>query len=342
MSTPAGEAASFEVPEPLGGERIDRTVSFLTDVSRRVAAAMIADGDVAIDGRVAAKPSIKVEAGSTITVTIPPPDAGPEPDASIELVVLFEDEHVAVVDKPAGLVVHPGAGVHDGTLVNALIHRYPEVVAAGREAGVDANRPGIVHRLDKGTSGVLMLARSALAHTELSAQLADRTVMRRYLTLVEGDVGSDEGLIDGPLGRSPRDATRQAVVVGGREARTRYEVLERFVTDAGAFTMLACRLETGRTHQIRAHLEAIGHPVAGDERYGSRHGTTLGLHRPFLHAAQLGFEHPSSGEMLMFSADVPADLADAESNLRRLADDHTRSVDEAARQLTPPDDESPS
>lgn len=341
MPTSTGEPESFEVPEPLDGERIDRTVSFLTEVSRRLAATMIADGDVTIDGRVAAKPSIKVSAGSTITVTVPPPEAGPAADSSIELAILFEDEHVAVVDKPAGLVVHPGAGVHDGTLVNALIHRYPEIVAAGEQAGVDANRPGIVHRLDKGTSGVLMVARSALAHAELSAQLADRTVIRRYLTLVEGEVGSDEGLIDGPLGRSPRDATRQAVVVGGREARTRYEVLERFVTEVGAFTMLACRLETGRTHQIRAHLEAIGHPVAGDDRYGSRHGDELGLSRPFLHAAQLGFEHPASSEMMMFSAHVPADLAAAEDVLRRMASTHERSVDEAAHRLSSPDDEPP-
>ncbi len=342
MSTqPTEPPESFEVPEPLDGERIDRTVSFLTDVSRRLAASMIADGNVVIDGRVAAKPSIKVNAGSTITVTLPPPESGPEPDASVDLVVLFEDEHVAVIDKAAGLVVHPGAGVHDGTLVNALIHRYPEVVGAAAEAGVEANRPGIVHRLDKGTSGVLMVARSALAHTELSAQLADRTVMRRYLTLVEGDVSSDEGLIDGPLGRSPRDATRQAVVVGGKEARTRYEVLERFTTTDGVFTMLACRLETGRTHQIRAHLEAIGHPVAGDDRYGSRQADSLGLERPFLHAADLGFEHPESGELMMFSAPVPDDLAVAEAVVRRMAADHERMEDDAARRLSPPDVESP-
>lgn len=305
MSAPVSE---FEVPEALDGERIDRTVSLLTELSRRVVAVVIADGQVAIDGAVVSKPSVKVEAGSTISVIVPPDEGGPVGDPSVEVVVVYEDDDVVVVDKAAGLVVHPGAGVTSGTLVNGLIHRYPEIVAAAEAAGVEAVRPGIVHRLDKGTSGVLMVARTAEAHRSLSTQLADRTVLRRYITLVEGDVGSNEGLIDGPLGRSPRDATRQAVVVGGREARTRYEVLERHVTSMGTFSLLACRLETGRTHQIRAHLEAIGHPVAGDDRYESTSSEALGLDRPFLHAADLGFEHPSTGELMMFSAELPADL----------------------------------
>ena len=307
MTEPGGRA-EFEVPDALVGERIDRVVSMLTELSRRVVHELIADGSVLLNGAVPAKPSIKVELGSTIELELPEVEGGPQADPAVEFNVVHEDEHVVVIDKSPDLVIHPGAGVTTGTLVNGLLARYPDVEGIGD----DPTRPGIVHRLDKGTSGLLMVARTVTAYESLTGQLADRTVMRRYVALVDGEVTSTEGLIDGPLGRSPRDATRQAVVIGGREARTRYEVLERL----GEFTLLHCRLETGRTHQIRAHLEAIGHAVAGDSRYGSLSGDALGLKRPFLHAETLGFVHPATDELLVFASDLADDLVQALDRLR--------------------------
>lgn len=300
--------AEFDIPEALVGERIDRVVSMLTELSRRVVHELIAGGAVLVDGEVPIKPSIKVDLGSQIEIELPEAAQGPQADASVELDVVHVDEHVVVLNKSADVVIHPGAGVTTGTIVNGLLARFPEVI----EIGDDPVRPGIVHRLDKGTSGLLMVARTPLAYESLTGQLADRTVMRRYVTLVDGVVASTEGLIDGPLGRSPRDATRQAVVVGGREARTRYDVLERL----GDFTLLHCRLETGRTHQIRAHLEAIGHSVAGDTRYGSTSGTELGIKRPFLHAETLGFVHPETDELLVFESEMAGDLESALDRLR--------------------------
>lgn len=312
------EQARFEVPEALVGERIDRVVSMLTELSRSVVHQMIADGEVTLDGVVPAKPSIKVELSSIIELELPQADPGPQPDPSVVLDVVHADDHVLVINKSPNLVVHPGAGVTTGTVVHGLLAAFPEVV----DVGDDPVRPGIVHRLDKGTSGLLMVARTPLAYESLTGQLADRTVMRRYVALVDGEVESAEGLIDGPLGRSPRDATRQAVVVGGREARTRYDVIERL----GQFTLLHCRLETGRTHQIRAHLEAIGHPVAGDSRYGSSTGESIGLERPFLHAQTLGFVHPNDDELMVFESDLTDDLEAALAALR--SQDHQDGLTE--------------
>ncbi len=289
----------------------------LTELSRRIVHELIEAGGVRIDGVVPAKPAVKVELGAIIEIDRPEAEGGPLPDPSVELEIVHVDDDVIVINKSPLHVVHPGAGVTTGTIVNGLLAQFPEVVGLGD----DPVRPGIVHRLDKGTSGLLMVARSARAFTSLSEQLADRTVMRRYVALVDGLVGSSEGLIDGPLGRSPRDATRQAVVVGGREARTRYDVLERFeykdVNDEDtAASLLHCRLETGRTHQIRAHLEAIGHPVAGDARYGSKTGAFHELGRPFLHAETLGFIHPGSDELVVFESELPTDLVEVIDRLR--------------------------
>ncbi|MFT7601129.1 MAG: 23S rRNA pseudouridine1911/1915/1917 synthase, partial [Acidimicrobiales bacterium] len=215
--------------------------------------------------------------------------------------IVHIDDDVIVVNKPAGLIVHPGSGVATGTMVQGLIAQYPDLASVGD----DHTRPGVVHRLDKGTSGLLLVARTDESYRHLSEQLAARTVLRRYHTLVWSDVAAAEGVVDAPLGRSPRDATRQAVVVGGRFARTHYRVLQRY--EDPDRTLLECRLETGRTHQIRVHLDAIDHPVCGDDRYGR--GRPLdGLTRPFLHAAEIGFEHPTTGELLHFEAARPADL----------------------------------
>jgi len=217
-----------------------------------------------------------------------------------------------VVDKPAGLVVHPGAGRAAGTLVNGLLDRFPEMAAA---PWPDPARPGIVHRLDKGTSGLLMVARQPAALAPLVGQLAARTVERRYVTLVWGEVADDRGVIEAPLARSGSDPTRMAVRADGRPAVTSYEVAER----RRGVTLLRCTLQTGRTHQVRVHLAAIGHPIVGDDRYtaGTRRpgagspgpvARVLPPGRPFLHAEVLGFDHPTTGERLRFTSELPADL----------------------------------
>lgn len=287
------------LPAALDGERLDRVVALLGDVSRREATELIAAGGVTIGGRLPDKPSVRVSEGDEVSIEVPEPGPGLVADASVPVAVVHEDDQVIVVDKPPDLVVHPGSGVPDGTLVNGLLARYPEIAGVGQEG-----RPGIVHRLDRGTSGLLMVARTQAAYDDLVAQLAARTVSRRYLTVVEGLVESDEGLIDAPLGRSTRRATRRAVVADGRPARTRYRVERRF--PEADRTLLRCRLETGRTHQIRAHLAAIDHPVLADVQYGA--APVPGLDRPFLHAESLAFRHPGRGEVVEFSSPLPGDL----------------------------------
>ncbi len=299
---------SESIPEALRGERIDRIVAFVADVSRRDAVALITSGGVLLDGQRPDKPSLRVDAGSVVTIEVPEPSPGLLPDPDVELALVHVDDQVIVVDKPSDLVVHPGSGVKDSTLANGLLARFPDIAGVGEPL-----RPGIVHRLDRGTSGVLMVARTDAAYDSLVAQLAARTVSRVYRVLVGGLVEAEAGLVDAPLGRSLRDPTRRAVVADGKDARTRYEVLERFGDHD--CTLLACRLETGRTHQIRAHLSAIEHPVIGDERYG---GERLeGLNRPFLHAAHLGFDHPATGQRMGFDSPLPKEL---EAVLSRLSD----------------------
>lgn len=289
------------IPEALAGQRIDRVVAFIADVSRGDAAELLTSGSVLLNDKVPSKPSERVSAGDTVVVTVERHDGQLEADPSIEIPVVYEDDHVIVVDKPAGLVVHPGAGTLDGTMAHGLLSAFPDLRGVGPD-----ERPGIVHRLDKGTSGLLVVARTEDALEMLKQQLIVRSMLRQYVTLVDGRVGSSEGVIDAPLGRSPRDPTRHGVVLSGRDARTRYEVIERF--DEPLVSHLRCRLETGRTHQIRVHLEAIDHPVIGDDRYGGSQ-PTLGLDRPFLHAQTLGFVHPETEDWMEFESPLPADLA---------------------------------
>jgi 23S rRNA pseudouridine1911/1915/1917 synthase len=230
----------------------------------------------------------------------------PGADADVAVPVVWSDDQVIVVDKPAGVVVHPGAGNPVGTLVHGLLARFPDLA---ERAGMP-DRPGIVHRLDKGTSGLLMVARTDEARAALVAQLGRRQVGRQYITLVAGTVDADAGLVDAPLGRAPHDPTRFRVQVGGRPARTRYRVEARYVQPAPT-TLVRCQLETGRTHQIRVHLASIGHPVVGDERYGRKDidgWRPLPPGRLFLHAAVLSFDHPVTGERLSFSSPLPGDL----------------------------------
>lgn len=294
-----------EVVAALDGERIDRVVAMLTGLSRKVCAELVSDGQISVDGVVVSARSQRLQTGQQIEVdwTEPPPQDTrllPAPEVDLELVHV--DDTVIVVNKAPGIVVHPGNGVRDATLVQGLLARFPELAEVG-----EAHRPGIVHRLDRGTSGLLVVARTEDAYHHLVEQLASHQAYRRYLALVIGHPDAASGLIDAPIGRSRHDPTRRAVVADGREARTRYSLLETF-DEPDALSLVACELETGRTHQIRVHLQAIGLPVVADPIYGGSK-LRLGLSRPFLHATRLAFIHPASGEEVAFSAPLPADLS---------------------------------
>ncbi len=286
----------LDVPEAAAGERLD---AFLAGPlgSRSRAQRLIDDGRVRVDGAARAK-GYRIAAGERVEVDEPEP---PEPQdaGDVAFAVVHEDDAVLVVDKPAGVVVHPGAGVHGPTLVDAL---------AGRVAGgPDPERPGVVHRLDRDTSGLLVLARTEAAYAVLQRAMAAREIEREYLALVEGVPPARTGLIDAPIGRDRRVRTRMSTDTDApREARTRFAV-ERTFGDRAA--LLRVRLETGRTHQVRVHLQAIGHPVAGDREYGT--AGRFDLARQFLHAARLAFDHPTTGERVGLSSPLPVDLQHA-------------------------------
>jgi 23S rRNA pseudouridine1911/1915/1917 synthase len=307
------------IPAALAGERVDRVVSLLTGMTRSQVAALVDDGAVHLDQVPVKLRSQRVAEGETLEM----PDAPApvplvvqaEPEVAFE--VVHADEAVIVVDKPAGLVVHPGAGNAKGTLVGGLLSRFPDLAQLAVPGA--ESRPGIVHRLDKGTSGLLVVARTESARKSLVAQLASRSAERRYLALVWGIVEANEGLIDAPIRRAEADPTRMAIRAGGKEARTRYRVEQRYAEPV-ASTRLECRLETGRTHQIRVHLSAIGHPVFGDARYRRTGRWPPGLprlatDRVWLHAAALSFDHPTTGERQSFASPLPADLAQFEARL---------------------------
>jgi 23S rRNA pseudouridine1911/1915/1917 synthase len=299
------------VPAALDGVRIDRVVALVCDLPRSVVGALVADGRVRLGGDVVVEGSRTVRTGERLGVDRSGVIEHPElvAEGGVEFAVVVADESVVVVDKPAGLVVHPGAGHPGGTLANGLVARFPDL-AARAQAGTmgDPLRPGIVHRLDRGTSGLLVVARTPEAYRSLSAQLATRTVSRVYQALVAGTVGPDEGLVDAPVGRSRSSPTRMAVVQRGKEARTRYRVVRRFGAPSPV-SLVEATLETGRTHQIRVHLAAIGHPVVGDLVYGRPSpGGAPAPGRPFLHAGSLSFNHPASGERQSYRSELPDDL----------------------------------
>ncbi|MGI8792154.1 MAG: RluA family pseudouridine synthase [Acidimicrobiales bacterium] len=291
------------IPAALDGQRIDRVIAMLSGRSRAEVADVIASGVVVLDGLPVLTKSAKVAEGQRLEVELQAPRRADEliPDPSIELAVVHEAAAFVVIDKPAGLVVHPGAGHAQGTMVHALLARYPEMASVG-----EPDRPGIVHRLDRGTSGLLVVARTAAGYSHLVDQLSSRSVERRYTAMVVGEVEGPAGLVDAPIGRGEGDKTRMAVTMGGREARTAYEVTGRF-THPIALTELDCRLETGRTHQVRVHLAAIGHPVLGDAQYGGER-PAVGLDRPFLHARHLGFIDPDTGGEVSFDSALASDL----------------------------------
>lgn len=292
------------VPGALAGERLDRIVALIGDVSRADAAAVIANGGVRVDGLAAASGKVRLEEGQVVEIdpgALPAPEL-PVAEADVLFDVIFQDETILVIDKPAGLVVHPGAGNTVGTLVNGLLARYPDIEGVGD----DPIRPGIVHRLDAGSSGLLVVARTDMAAAHLIEQFADHSATRRYDALVWGVPEAPHGIIDAPIGRDRGDPLRMAVVAGGRPARTDYRVIGTYSAPA-TVSRLECRLETGRTHQIRVHLASIGHPLVGDPTYSQRR-PNLGLARPFLHAAELAFDHPATGERVVFHSPLAPDL----------------------------------
>jgi 23S rRNA pseudouridine1911/1915/1917 synthase len=299
------------IPAGSNPARADRWAADLSGLSRSHVQRLISEGRLTVDGE-PVKANTILPAGTELQLDVPPPaPAEPVAQPEIDVPVVYEDDDLLIVDKPAGLVVHPAPGHADGTLVNALLGR-GESLAPGGIAGVQ--RPGIVHRLDRDTSGLLMVARSDAAQASLQAQLKARRVKKTYLALVAGSVSAAAGRIEAPIGRDPGRRTRMAVVPSGRPATTGYRVRERF----RGWTYLELDLVTGRTHQIRVHLEAIGHPVAGDPMYGtgtSRRGPD-GLERLFLHAWRLELTSPSSGRLIRAEAPVPPDLEVVLASLR--------------------------
>ena len=300
------------------GLRLDRALNELfSDYSRNFLANLVSEGLVRVDGVPARKASQKVEAGQRVAIEVPPATPSTMEGQDLPLTVLYEDGDVVVIDKPAGLVVHPAAGHADETLVNALLFHVKDLSGVGGEL-----RPGIVHRLDKDTSGVMIVAKNDEAHRKLTASWSSDRVRKEYVALVYGTPSAERGTVDAPIGRDPRDRKRMAVVPEGRRAVTDYEVSERL----RHLSLVRCRLRTGRTHQIRVHMKHLGHPIVGDPLYSGPQWRGIpdkrlqkllsSVERQMLHAARIAFEHPRSGAMLAFDAPLPADFADVVDALR--------------------------
>jgi 23S rRNA pseudouridine1911/1915/1917 synthase len=305
------EAQSLTINEEAAGVRLDSFLaSRLAEISRTRIQRAIEDGDVLVNERTA-KPSYRLRAGDEIEIDLPEPPPVELTGEPIPLNIVYEDDDLVVVDKPAGMVVHPGAGVESGTLANALVHHFNTL---SKRAG--SIRPGIVHRIDKETSGLLVVAKNDFAHERLSDQFRDRLVFKMYVALVYGRMSEARGEIEARIGRSPQNRTRMRTFRGsaGRAAHTIFEVAQNF----NEFTLLNVRIKTGRTHQIRVHMAHINHPVVGDSTYGSGRENSVrdravkreiaALGRHFLHSSELGFNHPRTGERLEFSTELPPEL----------------------------------
>ena len=290
------------------GLRLDKAVADLTELSRGLANEQIKNGQILVNGE-AKKAKYAVKEGDIISYEVPEPEVVEYVAEDLPLEIVYQDEDVAVVNKPQGMVVHPSAGHTSGTLVNALMYHIKDL------SGINGVlRPGIVHRIDKDTSGLLMIAKNDQAHLSLADELKNKKSLRKYWAIVHGNLPNDRGVIEAPIGRSEKDRKKQAVTAKGKPALTRFQVLERF----GDYTLVELQLETGRTHQIRVHMAYIGHPVAGDEVYGPR--KTLKGHGQFLHARTLGFTHPRTGEVLEFTAEAPAIFLETLEKLRKAHD----------------------
>ncbi len=291
----------LNVPAEAAGERADRFISDAAeDISRSYAAKLCEEGLVLCGGKPIDK-KYRVKANDIIEIDLPEPEEMSAEPENIPLDVVYEDGDVIVVNKPQGMVVHPAAGNTSGTLVNALMYH-----CGGELSAINGViRPGIVHRIDKDTSGLLVAAKNNEAHLALSAQLKERKALRKYIALVNGIIKEDEGTINKPIARCPGDRKKMAVVKGGREAVTHYRVLERFPNRNGAsYTLVECVLETGRTHQIRVHMASIGHSIVGDKTYGIKK-EKFNLKGQLLHARTIGFTHPRTGELCEFSSELP-------------------------------------
>ncbi|WKN29495.1 RluA family pseudouridine synthase [Apilactobacillus kunkeei] len=277
-----------------GNVRLDKSLTDnVDDLSRSRAKSLIEDGLVLVDGQ-KKKAKYDVKDGEVIQVSIPEPETMNVEPENIDLDIVYEDNDVIVVNKPQGMVVHPSPGHPNHTLVNALLYHSPLSTING------TYRPGIVHRIDKDTSGLLMVAKNNYAHESLSKQLKDKSNIREYIALVHGNIKENSGVINAPIGRSKKDRKKQAIVDDGKNAVTHFKVLERF---GGEYTLVSCVLETGRTHQIRVHMKYIGHPLAGDPLYGPKN--TLKGNGQFLHAKKLGFVHPKTNEQMIFETPLP-------------------------------------
>ena len=286
--------ALFEGLAPTECERLDVFAAALAGVTRSRAGALMKDGHVTVDGVAQTKAGFKLKAGMRVTVEVPDPAPSKAQAEDIDLDIVYQDADLAVVFKPSGMVVHPAAGNETGTLVNALLKHLDNLSGIGGEI-----RPGIVHRIDKDTSGLLLIAKNDMAHLSLSEQIRAHAVHRAYKAIVIGNLKEDEGTVDAPIGRHPVDRKRMAIVQGGREAVTHWTVLERL---RGA-TFVECRLTTGRTHQIRVHMASVGHPVLGDPVYGPKKSPYPVAGGQLLHAYRIGFKHPRTGEEMRFEAD---------------------------------------
>lgn len=301
------EDIKIVVKEEFTGQRIDKVIAKeLSDFSRTQIQLLISDKHVLVNGNVV-KASYKVEMEDVVDIHIPEPESTDILPEDIALNVVYEDSDVIVVNKPTGMIVHPSAGIYSGTLVNALLYHCKDL------SGINGvTRPGIVHRIDKETSGLLMVAKNDLSHQSLSEQLQDHSVVRRYYALVHGTIPHEFGRIEAPIGRDPHDRQKMTCTdKNAKDAITNFKVLERFKD----MTLVECRLETGRTHQIRVHMQYIGHPVYGDPQYGLRRDDTT--HGQYLHAKILGFVHPRTGEDMYFDSELPEFFEEKLNELRK-------------------------
>lgn len=296
---------SYTIEEQQQGERIDKAVSSIqNEWSRTQISNWITEGIVKVNGE-AVKAKYKVKAGDVVEIIVPEAEPLDVIAENLDLEIVYEDADVLVVNKPKGMVVHPAPGHMTGTLVNGLMYHCTDL------SGINGiMRPGIVHRIDKDTSGLLMVAKNDKAHESLVEQLVNKTVTRKYTALVHGHIAHDKGTIDAPIGRDQKDRQKQAVVDKGKHAVTHFQVIERF----GDYTLVECRLETGRTHQIRVHMQYIGFPLVGDPKYGPR--KTMDFGGQVLHAGVLGFTHPTTGEYMEFEAPLPVDYVQLLDELR--------------------------
>lgn len=287
-------------------DRLDKYISENTELSRSYAAKLASDGLISVNG-VSADKKYKLKGGERIVIEVPEPESLEAVPQNIPLDIVYEDDYIIVVNKPQGMVVHPAPGNPDGTLVNGLLYHCS---LSGINGVI---RPGIVHRIDKDTSGLLVVAKTNAAHESLAEQLKERKALRRYYCIVNGNIREDEGVIDKPIGRHPIDRKRMAVVAGGREAVTHYKVLERFK----GYSLVECRLETGRTHQIRVHMAYIGHSIVGDPVYGIKK-ERFKTDGQLLHAKTIGFVHPVTGELMEFDSELPEYFTKILNKLRKI------------------------